>query len=531
MSRRPLFVLTSAVLAALLSSQTLAQRNRGFGFGGSSQDIELVERYDQDGDGRLNQQERDAYRFGSAGRRTPGTAAQGPVDPLTTADVRTYSDEPLYAPDVLRTIFIEFPQADWENELEAFYSTDVEVPATITVDGEVYPDVGIHFRGNTSFQRVSRGYKRGLNLSLDFIDDDQRLLGYRTLNLLNAFGDPTFLRQVLYLRIANEYYPAPKANLMRVVINGEDWGVYVNVQQFNSDFTREAHDTNEARWKIPGSFSSSGGLEYLGENVSSYQYDYEIKTKDDPEDWAALIELTRALNRTPVDQLVAELEPLLDIDEALRFLAVDNVMANSDGYYSRNSDYGIYRDEDGRFHVTAYDANEALESESGMGGFGGFRGGSGGIRLSPLEGSRDGSKALLYRLLMVPELKVRYLAYVRDVAENWLDWETIEPIAQGYRELIRDVVAADSRKLYSTAEFDLDFDGTLPDAGGSNRVVSRSLSTWSSVRPQLLGIVTIRNGQLKTSSPSSRLTGCSTERTSTTVRRRRMLAKVRSPRG
>ena len=457
MARRRTVFLIFAACVVSLSQQSFAQRGfGGFGGFGSTQDIELVERYDSDGDGYLNQEERDAYRFGASGRRSTSSSqlsARQIIDRVTPADVETYADESLYDPGVLRTIFIDFPQSDWEAELETFYGTDVDVPATITVDGEIYPDVGIHFRGNTSYRNISRGWKRGLNLSIDFMNDDQRLLGYRTLNLLNAYGDATFLRQVLYLRIANEYYPAPKANYMRVVINGEDWGVYVNVQQFNSDFTREAHDTNEARWKIPGSFNSSGGLTYLGESVSSYQYDYEIKTRDDPEDWEALIELTRVLNRTPPENLVAALDPLLDIDEALRFLAVDNALANSDGYYSRNSDYGIYRDEDGRFHVTAYDANEALIESRG------FRGGASGARLSPLEGYRDGSKALLYRLMMVPELRERYLGYVRDVAETWLDWDTIGPIAEDYRALIADAVAADQTKLYSTENFDREFDG------------------------------------------------------------------------
>jgi hypothetical protein len=426
-----------------------------FGFGGSREDRELVARYDQDGDGYLNRAERDAARGRnlSTGIRSTATAA-APVNQIVQPDeVEIYGDEGLYDPDVLRTLFITFEYPDWEAELEAFYASDVEIPATVVVDGEEYPNVGIHFRGNTSYQNVRRGLKRGLNLSFDHVDDDQRLLGYRTLNLHNGYGDSSFMRNILYLQIANEYYPAPKANFVRVVINGEDWGAYVNVQQFNSDFTREVADSNEARWRIPGSFSSRGGLEYLGENVSAYRQTYDIKSKDDPEDWDALIELTRVLNETPSAELVAALEPIFDIDEALRFLAVDNALVNSDGYYSRNSDYSLYRDEQGRFHVSAYDANEALQSGRGGRGFRG--GGSGGVSLSPLEGSRDGRKALLYRMMMVPELRARYLGYVRDVAENWLSWEDIKPVTDDYQALIAEIVAGDRRKLYSTEDFEL----------------------------------------------------------------------------
>ena len=91
--------------------------------------------------------------------------------------------------------------------------------------------------------------------------------------------------------------------------------------------------------------------------------------------------------------------------------------------------------------------------------------GGGGTSLNPLEGSRDGSKPLLYRMLMVPELRERYLGYVQDVAENWLDWERLEPIVADYRALIGDVVAADERKLYSTEEFELGVDGVGSGGG------------------------------------------------------------------
>lgn len=455
MFARPLILGTLVAGSAAVSLPASAQ----FGFG-ASRDIELVERYDRDGDGYLDRAERDAAR-GLSESQTPRQRI--PVNAvITPGDVEIYGDQSLYDPAVLRTLFIEFEYADWESELEAFYGTDVEVPATVTVDGEVYPGVGIHFRGNTSYQRVRSGYKRGLNLSINYVDDDQRLLGYRTLNLHNGFNDPGFLRNVLYLQIANAYYPAPKANFVRVVINGEDWGVYANVQQFNSDFTREAVDSNEARWRIPGSFSSRGGLEYLGENIDAYQRTYDIKSKDRPENWEALRELTRVLNRTPPEDLVAALEPLLDIDEALRFLAVDNALANTDGYWSRNSDYSLYLDEQGQFHISAYDANEAMQgSGGGRRGRGFGFGGGAGVNLSPLEGSRDGSKALLYRLLMVPELRTRYLGYVRDVAENWLSWDRLGPIAESYRDLIREVVAGDGRKLYSTDAFETDAASSL----------------------------------------------------------------------
>jgi hypothetical protein len=66
---------------------------------------------------------------------------------------------------------------------------------------------------------------------------------------------------------------------------------------------------------------------------------------------------------------------------------------------------------------------------------------------------------------MVPELRERYLGYVGDIAENWLDWERLEPIVDDYRALIGEFVAADERKLFSTQEFDLGVDGVGSGSG------------------------------------------------------------------
>ena len=449
------------------------------GMGPMQEQVKLVKQFDQDGDQRLNTAERHAAReflakekaAGRGGRRPSprgGNDNQPPPAPgpkLSPSAVKSFPDAPLYDPKTLRTVFLEFENAAWESELADFYHTDVEVPAQLSVDGKSYPDVGVHFRGASSFFNVGAGRKRSLNLSLDFVHDEQRLLGYRTLNLLNAHADPTFLRSVLFHQIAREYLPAPQANFLRVVINGESWGVYVNVQQFNKDFVKDSFGTtNGARWKVPGSPRAQGGLAYLGENVADYRKHYQIKSKDDPKPWADLIKLCRVLNQTAPDKLKAALAPLLDLDGVLKFLALDNALINDDGYWVRTSDYSIYQDEQGRFHLIPQDANETFRLPQSPGGPGGGRGPGGGgggvkaktmqgVELDPLTGANDPSKPLLHKLLAVPALKARYLGYVRTIAEQSLDWNKLGPLAQQYQSLIAADVKTDTHQLDSFEAF------------------------------------------------------------------------------
>ncbi len=439
------------------------------------------------------------------GGRNENQEPPRPGPKLSPADVKSFPDAPLYDTETLRTFFLEFENADWEKELADFKNTDVEVPAKVMVDGKTYRDVGVHFRGMSSFGMVGEGRKRSLNLSFDFADNDQQIGGYRTLNLLNSHEDPTYLRLVLFNQIAREYLPAPKTNFARVVINGESWGLYVNAQQFNRDFVKEWFGTTKgARWKVPGNPGARGSLAYLGEDVEQYKKIYEIKTKDDAKSWADFIHLCKVLSETPADKLEEALAPVLDIDGALKFLALDIALINNDGYWIRTSDYSIYQDEKGRFHILPSDANETFAMPGGPGfgrgpGGGGGSGGPGGggpggpagrgagpriegVELDPLRMADDASRPLISKLLAVPSLRARYLGYVRDVAEKHLDWSKLGPVAQQYHSLIAADVETDTRKLDSTEDFKKGLNENIQNAGGFGPRETISLKNFADQR-------------------------------------------------
>ena len=490
---------------------------RGPGGPASTPKTLLVARFDQNGDKRLNAQERKAAREflieeksagrirgrgpgGPGGRGGPpggprgGESSSQPTagQTLTPTEVKSFSDASLYEEGILRTVFLQFEGADWEKELADFNNTDVEVPATLTVDGKTYREVGVHFRGMSSFFTVRAGQKRSLNVSLDLAHKDQAIGGHKTLNLLNSHEDPSFLRTVLYSHIAREYLPAPKANLVRVVINGENWGIYASAQQFDKHFTQEFFGSTQGnRWKVSGSPNGRGTLAYLGYEPAPYKKIYDLKGKDSEKAWKDLIQLTRVLNQTPAGELESALAPLLDIDGALRFLAVENALINNDGYWIRTSDYALYQDPQGRFHLVPHDMNEGFSRPGGPGfggGPGGRRGQGGpggpggpggggtrvdGVKLDPLYAAQDANKPLISKLLAVPALRERYLGHVRTIAEKSLDWQKLGPLAEKLHQLIATEVRADGRKLDSTEAFeksltqDVAGNGFGPGGGGS----------------------------------------------------------------
>ncbi len=506
----------------------------GFGPGGPKEKRKLVKQFDKDENGWLNQQERrparalvksepaTGRRFGPPGGRGRGREPAKPGRSVSPGDVKNFADADLYAPDVLRTLFFEFENDDWEMELQDFHGTDVDVPATLIVDGKKYSNVGVRFRGMSSYGMVSAGHKRSFNVKMDMADEDQRLYGFKTLNLLNSAGDPSFMSTALYSHIASKYIPVPKANHVHVVVNGKSWGVYVNVQQFNKDFLAEHFkSTKGTRWKVSGSPGGDGGLRYTGDELEEYKRRFDMKSNDGKKAWKALVLLCKTLNETPLDELQNALEPMLDIDETLRFLALDVALVNSDGYWTRASDYSLFLDSDKKFHVIPHDMNEAFHSgrrgpggpprgrggaqrpgfpgPGGPGGFGpppgaagpggprpggvprdadaspqrdrrpagpgvaggrpgGFRGpggpGHGGVDLDPLVSIDNPRMPLRSRLLAVPALRAKYLQYVRQIASESLDWKQVAPVVAKRVKLIKDEVAADTRKLDSLQAFE-----------------------------------------------------------------------------
>ena len=239
---RPVILLFALILTGIAQESPdgppRGDRGRGPGGpGGFNQKRDLVAKFDKDDDERLNAKERQAAlaflkeeEANGEGRRRRGPWGRGgdrtPPEPgpkVAIEDVDPITEGNLYDLKTLRTLFFEFEDADWEKQLIAFNNTDIELPAKLTVDGKAYKDVGVRVRGASS-SMAAEGYQRPLNISIDYTHDDQRLDGYKTLNLHNSSNDPSMMRGVLYLLIAREYIPAAKCNLVRVVINGENWG-------------------------------------------------------------------------------------------------------------------------------------------------------------------------------------------------------------------------------------------------------------------------------------------------------------------
>jgi hypothetical protein len=430
---------------------------------------ELVKRFDQDSDGRLQGAERAAAiawikedrEKNPPRRRRSRPAPPTDLEPYRVAkdSAAKYPDHDLYDVSVIRTVFLDFANEHWDRDMRLFYRTDIDEPATVTVDGREYRDVGVHFRGSSSYFTVVDRQKKSLSLSFDYVDRKQRLHGHKSVNLLSAHADPSYMRTVLFAHIAGQYLKMPKACWVHLVINGESWGLYVNDQQLNKDFVEQAFGTRKgARWKIGPNFKGEAALAYQGPEADEYRTKYELKSASMKKKnaWKKLIGLCRTLSESTPEKLEQDLPAMLDIEHALWFLALDNVLMDGDGYHYRGSDYALYMHPDGRFYPLFRDNNESFNYGGGPGGFGrpGQRNRRGRCETMDTLARVDEERAALSsKLLAVPKWRTQYLANCRTIRDTWLDWRKVGPLIEAWRAKIEPFVSKDDKGLYGYQAF------------------------------------------------------------------------------
>lgn len=347
----------------------------------------------------------------------------------------------------IRIIELQFDQPDYWTQLLNNYQSKKDLPATLVYDGKTYPNVGVRFKGQTSFQRVT-GQKKSFNITLDYADETQDLKGYETLNLNNSYEDNSFIREVLYENLTRPYCPSLKANYVHLYINGQDWGLYPNIQALDNDYVKEWFLSSDGtRWRCERTTPGGGGmggfgagtssLNYLGDDTTLYKPHYTLKKTSLENPWSDLVRVTKVLNTVPLAQLEDTLNKVLDIDRTLWFLAKEIVFGDDDSYINKGGMdyYAIYQKDVERLIPLEYDANSIMKAQTST--------------WSLFLKENDTKFPLANRLFAVPSLRQRYLAHVRTMVHQALDSVNFTAAVNELYSMIDTLVQSDPKKLMS----------------------------------------------------------------------------------
>lgn len=360
----------------------------------------------------------------------------------------------LYDPDTVRDVWLTFSQANYWTLLLNNYQSETNIAADMRVDNVVYPNVGVRFRGNTSYTMLPPGsQKKSFNIELDWMVQGQDIHGYTSLNLNNGFHDPTFLREFLTYWIMRRHGVAPKANFVRLWLNNSYWGVYINVEQPDKDMMKQwfrSNDGNRYRcFPTSGSFNNGRcAYTWLGSTLSAYLSAYQAKQGDGSD----LMQMCNVLNNTGAAQLQAALPAVFSVDAFYRYAAVMNVTTNTDSYLQSGKDHFLYIDEvHGDGTTFPFDCNEALAGSS---------------TLDPWYMTTNTYRPAFTRTLQFADWRQRYKAHLRAVIDQSFNPTYLNPIINRYYNLIAADVAADPKKLYSTAQFQQNLNSAVTISAG-----------------------------------------------------------------
>lgn len=227
---------------------------------------------------------------------------------------------------------------------EPFPSPYTFFHADVTIDGFTKKDVGVRKKGFVGSLSTT---KPSLKLDLAEFVPGQQLGPYERFTLNNSNQDPSLIRTCMtYGIFAGLGLPAPRCNFAHVTLNGEDLGVYANVEPINADFV-DAH------------FEDAGGDLYegtLSDFRDGFTGTFEKETNQDDPSHAEVDALTAALAE-PDAALFGAVEPLVSLDEFYTYWAAEALTNHWDGYANNtNNFYGYFDPQAGlRFVVSGPD--------------------------------------------------------------------------------------------------------------------------------------------------------------------------------
>lgn len=262
----------------------------------------------------------------------------------TRAELAEAADRFFNAP-VVRWFDIELKEPQ-ENALRQDARTYVR--ANVTIDGRRIENVGVHLKGRGgSFRRLDE--KPGFHIKFDHFTPDLRFEGFKGLLLNNSRQDKTFFREIVARGVYRDAgLPTPRVSHARVKLNGKYQGLYVLMEVLNKDFLAQYFERTDGNLYKP------------------YVRDISMPLpQESGKDWSGA-DVKKLLAACEVEDAQArwrELHKVLDVEQFIRFVAVEMLVAHGDGYVLNRNNYFLYNDpKTGRFNIFTHDLDGAFKN-------------------------------------------------------------------------------------------------------------------------------------------------------------------------
>jgi hypothetical protein len=246
--------------------------------------------------------------------------------------------------------------------------------------------------------------------------------------------------------------PAPREAHAVLYVNGVYSGLYAVVEAVDKTMISrvygdvEGSDTDGYLFEFNKAFV--WGLNYLGPDLDPYKSFFDPKTHETSSDetlYRPIETVVRLINETPPENLAATVGPLLDLDELVRYVAVQNFMSEIDGFvgnYGVNNFY-LYRPQHhDRQELIAWDEDLSfLDTDYSV-------------------TSNHDTNVLIAKLMAVPQYRDLYFATLRRAIVSAGDGASEVSAGAMENEIRREIdlvdaaMLSDSVRPWTTAEYE-----------------------------------------------------------------------------
>ncbi|MFN7143679.1 MAG: CotH kinase family protein [Myxococcota bacterium] len=236
---------------------------------------------------------------------------------------------------------------------------DGYVEGDATINGVFFPSVGVRLKGSSTYQDLDcsdGACKAAFKLKLNEFVEDQRYGDLERVTLNNMTSDYTQSKElIVYDLLHRQSQLASRASYARVTLNGQPWGLYLNIESADDRWLRRRFEDPEGNFW--GTASSWGDF---------YEpwLDTGWVSKSGDGDKERLRALTAALDAYAGD-FFGELSPYVNVDQWLDYWAWCAATGNYDGYPFTVNDVLVYADpaDGGRFTFAPWGTDESFDEQ------------------------------------------------------------------------------------------------------------------------------------------------------------------------
>lgn len=239
----------------------------------------------------------------------------------------------------------------------SLYTTDGTPSGEEKLVAPALTEVGIRLKGGASFRPLSA--KAAFKIKFKEFSGP-KFEGLKKLTLNNMVEDPSMIHETLaYEAFRAAGVPASRSGYAYVLVNGEDFGLYLNVETLD--------DVGLERWF--GKFDDPQHLyegEYGADVLPGQAGAFEVDEGDEA-DLKDLEALIAAVNSAAGPSWSSQVAPVVDLQEMTRMWGVEKYVGHWDGYAgwekgaNQPNNYYLYSSQTGVFQMLPWGTDETWD--------------------------------------------------------------------------------------------------------------------------------------------------------------------------